>query len=113
MSEILALTSLARAFFHEDWVDLYGDDPMAVVDEFARQQKATAPHLPGEVEALLSRDPSEEALRLTFATLDFSYDPIEDGFTYREWLVAVAARVAKVLTEDAGREAGSAGGAEA
>jgi hypothetical protein len=93
VSEWPALRSLAGSFLNEDWPELYGDDPMAAVDAFAKAQRMSAPKLSAEVANLLRALPGEAELALFMEDLNLGYDPVADGLSYREWLRSVADRV--------------------
>jgi hypothetical protein len=110
MNSYPALENLAQGFLYEDWPFQYSNEVMLAVDDFARSQAELGPALLAEIVKILASTPNEEAVAAIVKECDPTYEPSLDGFTYREWLVAVAARVEKVMGEDAGQQAGSAAG---
>jgi hypothetical protein len=96
MNSYPALRDLA-AVFGEDWPEAYDDEPMNAVDDFTARQSDSASRLPDEVAGILAGNPSEDELAELIEELDPLYDPTEQGWTYRDWLQAVAERVGQQL----------------
>jgi cobalamin biosynthesis Mg chelatase CobN len=84
------LAHLARAYFHEDY-DLEEATPLEVVRTFQRGEPPDAvagliSDLEAIREAILNSHMSENEIReLWIRTYGASYDPRDDGKSYREW----------------------------
>jgi hypothetical protein len=87
-----ALDYLLGAYFHQDFYQDHGG-LWETVDAFVRDDPHQADPLPGEVEARLTVDPTEDELRdyVRSTGCEYRLQP-EDG-TYRDWLRAIARRV--------------------
>ncbi len=96
MNSYPALRDLA-AVFGEDWPEAYEDEPMNAVNDFVARQRDSAARLPDEVAGILAGNPSEDELAELIEELDPLYDPTEQGWTYHDWLRAVAERVGQQL----------------
>jgi contact-dependent growth inhibition (CDI) system CdiI-like immunity protein len=91
-----ALRQLLRAYFTQDFPEIYGD-PWQVVEAFAREP-SLAPMLGSEIDEVLAANPTEPELKhLIIDEYDSSYLPEADGWTYRAWLTEVARRVEEIL----------------
>lgn len=92
-----ALQHLLQGYLHYDWPEDYGGDPWAAVDDFASDE-SVARDLAEEITEALRLLPSERELRtLVFDHFDSGYLPEADGYTLREWLIAVRVRVEAAL----------------
>ena len=87
-----ALQHLAQAYLHQDH-DLEYGVPMDAVDDFLSGEPGYSSHVVAEVQRALDEFPTEEeSRRFVLDVLDSSYEPDEDGTTYRDWLRSVADR---------------------
>jgi hypothetical protein len=93
MTNLPALTHLCSRYLHEDWA-VHGDSPWEVVDKFAREEPEWAEGLPGEIDEVLNRWPTEEQLQhLIHDELGCNYLPSAHDPTYGGWLMAIADRI--------------------
>jgi cobalamin biosynthesis Mg chelatase CobN len=91
MSETLRqLPHLARAYFHQDY-DLEAPTPLAVVRSFQRGEPPdVVAGLVSDLEEILSSHMSENDLReLWIRKYGASYDPRDDGKSYRDWFAEI------------------------
>jgi hypothetical protein len=85
---------LTGIYLNLDWPDAYGSVWNAVDAFVAREQPEYTSDLLEEVEGVLASDPSEDELRTFFLTdLHSGYLPSGEGYTYRQWLVALLDRL--------------------
>jgi cobalamin biosynthesis Mg chelatase CobN len=84
------LAHLARAYFHQDY-DLEAPTPLEAVRTFQRGEPPDAvAGLISDLEAIQNSHMSESELReLWIRTYGASYDPRDDGKSYREWFAEV------------------------
>jgi hypothetical protein len=113
----LSLYILFGVYLNEDWPVFYGE-PWNAIEAFARREPEHAPRLRTEVERVLETIASEEQVRdFVLDDLECNYLPELDGWTYRDWLLALADRVDEVRHElgaaDQPGEADEADAAEA
>jgi hypothetical protein len=95
MKPLRSLELLFQGYLNLDWIDDY-PDPWDAIDDFAGAEPEDAVQLPHDVEALLDAVQREEDLRrIVISDLGSGYLPESDGWTYRDWLRAVANRVSQ------------------
>lgn len=97
MTKYEALEQLLGGYLNEDWTDDYAD-PWQAVDDFPLSQHSYALKLRSEIEDIIRQYPSEDALDAQLTRLGLGYRIQFNGWTsHRDWLLAVADRVEKVL----------------
>jgi hypothetical protein len=97
MTDFESLRLLLAGYLHEDFHDDYGD-AWGAVDAFALNEPEDPPHVREDVTRLLATVSSEqEVRRIVLDDFGSCYLAEVDGWTYREWLQAVADRVDEIL----------------
>src|SRR5947209_4608918 len=92
-----SLQLLLAGYLHEDFPDDYGD-AWGAVEAFALNEPEDPPRIRDDVTKLLATVSSEEEVRrVVLDDLGSYYLAEADGWTYREWLQAVADRVDELL----------------
>ena len=94
----LALESLFKAYFHQDFYEVYGG-VWETVDAFVRDDPIDARRILDEVPHVLDRHPSDEDVRRYLTSVGCSYrSELHDGGS-REWLREISRHVQARLTE--------------
>jgi hypothetical protein len=97
VTEYEALEQLLGGYLNEDWTDDYAD-PWQAVDDFVQSEHSDAVNLRLEITDIIRQYPSEDALDAQLTRLGLGYRIQFNGWTsHRDWLLAVADRVEKVL----------------
>jgi len=91
-----AVEQFVTCYVHQAWPDLYVDLWDAVAD-FVELEPGLAPSFRSEVELLVSTRDERELRELLLDRWDSGYLAEGAGWTYREWLMAVADRVDALL----------------
>lgn len=87
------LRQLLAAYFHQDWHDEYDGSWESAVDDFVRRESDRAPGARDEISQLLAEGGSEGALPNTLDCLGSYYWAGDEPRDYRDWLLAVKARI--------------------
>ena len=96
-----ALAQLSGEYLHADWPDEFHDVHEAVA-AFVQDRPGLAARLPVEVDLLLIRAPGErELVELVVSHLGCAYWPYSGKRTYRQWLLATADDVTRLLSAGA------------
>lgn len=82
---------MLAAYLHEDWPEEYDGDVWRAVEDFAASEpKSIVDSVHRQVRILLEHI-NEQAARELISQARIAYRPPADGYTYRGWLVALAA----------------------
>jgi len=95
------LTSLAQAYFHQDWYEVSGDTWQAVVDHYCRDANThERTELIAEIDDVLGRfvGRDSELRALLHRPIDLNYVLTDE--TARPWLIAVRDRVAATIADE-------------
>jgi hypothetical protein len=96
-TDLDGLAQFIGVYLYQDWADDYRT-MWAAVDAFVAEDRDLAQRLPADVTRLLSTVTSEEALRvIVLGTFDSWYVVEPDGWTYRNWLLAVGQRIERAM----------------
>lgn len=89
------LIYLAKAYFHQDY-DLLAPTPPDLIRVFvAKEHPETREELRQDLDQLLATDPSEEDVRaLWLDVAGSSYDPVQHGVSFLDWIRQVREIVA-------------------
>ncbi len=93
--ETPALWELAGIYLNADWRDDYADE-WAALDAFVREIPEDVPLLPAEIDLILRRHRSEDALGEYLKEQGAVFVPDPERGGYRAWLTEVARRVRPV-----------------
>lgn len=93
-----ALAQLAGAYFHQDWVDEFDDEPDRAIDAFVVGTPDLAPQLPQEIDRVLEAMPDEMDVHTHLRSLGSHFTPATEDGDYRTWLRHVADRVRAATT---------------
>ena len=94
------LCQLMGGYLHEDFAEEFGS-PWNAVDSFVDGSPDWAPLVSSQIREILASVTSEEDLaQVVHHVLGSAYSVTADGWTYREWLEAVANRVEEALRAD-------------
>jgi hypothetical protein len=85
------LSDFCTAYFHQDWVEVYGDDPDLVISAYIRD--ATANDRLKLIEDITRFLDMDESDRPDFMHLRGSYNYKVDGYTHASWLTHVRNRL--------------------
>lgn len=92
---LTAARQLLAAYFHQDWPDEFADPGAAVAAMIDHEPAADRHAAAAELRALLREQPDDATLRSALLhDLGCFYEPAADGLTARQWLAAVADRLA-------------------
>ena len=86
-----------QTYLHEDFDDDFRD-VWGAVEQFVRDNSEEARRIRGEVSELLATVSAESELKhVIYRELGSAYNPAVHGWTFRDWLAAVADRVDGIL----------------